>query len=369
MLEENKDGLQETTQEVKEETHCENIEHSQIDNESIKLTEQTVEEEVSINETTVNKELFIVKSTNEWIEQGKKTPIPRILFDKFWFENELCILFADTNLGKSILAVQIGNSISKGQAIPDFALGATKQKVVYFDFELSTKQFQIRYCDEWSSQDCYTFDENFVRIEFNPNMELPKKIKFEDYLIQELEKVIIDTESKIVIVDNITYLKDGTEKANDALPLMKKLKALKHKYDLSILALAHTPKRDLSKPLIKNDLQGSKMLMNLCDSSFAIGESHADKDLRYLKQIKQRNCEQAYNADNVVICEVDKSDNFLQFKFMGYGRELEHLKPQSNEDKIKKKQEAAALKTQGLSNSEIGRRVGVSEKTIRNWFK
>ncbi len=65
---------------------------------------------------------------------------------------------------------------------------------------------------------------------------------------------------------------------------MKELKTLKDKYGVSILALAHTPKRDMSKPLTINDLGGSKMLMNFCDSAFAIGASHKAKGIRYLKQ-------------------------------------------------------------------------------------
>jgi hypothetical protein len=147
------------------------------------------------------------------------------------------------------------------------------------------------------------------------------------------------------------------------------LKILKKQHDLSVLALAHTPKRDLSKKLGKNDLQGSRMLMNFCDSSFTIGESNLDVNLRYLKQIKVRNGEKIYTDDNVVICEVEKIDNFLQLKFVDYGREFEHLKEKSEDDKVKKKQAAAELKAQGLSNCEIARRIGKSEKTIRNWLR
>jgi hypothetical protein len=64
------------------------------------------------NEAKESKGLFTVKTASRWIEQAKTRPIPKMLFGEFWFEGELCILFADTNLGKSILAVQIGNSIS-----------------------------------------------------------------------------------------------------------------------------------------------------------------------------------------------------------------------------------------------------------------
>ena len=52
---------------------------------------------------------------------------------------------ATTNLGKSILAVQLGDSISRGVAIPGFRLEAAPQKVRYIDFELSDKQFEVRY--------------------------------------------------------------------------------------------------------------------------------------------------------------------------------------------------------------------------------
>jgi hypothetical protein len=62
------------------------------------------------NEAKEGKGLFTVKTASRWIEQAKTRPIPQMLFGELWFEGELCILFADTNLGKSILAVQIGNS-------------------------------------------------------------------------------------------------------------------------------------------------------------------------------------------------------------------------------------------------------------------
>jgi len=84
---------------------------------------------------------------------------------------------------------------------------------------------------------------------------------FEGFLNHSLEQALNETQAKILIIDNITYLKNETEKAKDALPLMKHLKSLKSKFRLSILALAHTPKRDLSKQITRNDLQGSKMLI------------------------------------------------------------------------------------------------------------
>lgn len=319
------------------------------------------------NEAKESKGLFTVKTASRWIEQAKTRPIPKMLFGEFWFEGELCILFADTNLGKSILAVQIGNSISKGEQIRGFKLETQKQPILYFDFELSDKQFENRYSIKFEQH--YNFDNNFIRVEINPDATIPENQTFEDYLNHSLERSITETGAKVLIIDNLTYLKNETEKAKDALPLMKHLKALKNKYGLSILSLAHTPKRDLSKPITRNDLQGSKMLINFCDSSFSIGESHSDKNLRYLKQIKQRNTEQIYDAENVCICQIDKPFNFLQFEFVNFGTEREHLKQHTEKDKENLNEKVNELKQQGRSLREIGAELGISHMKVSRILK
>ena len=315
------------------------------------------------NEAKESKGLFTVKTANRWIEQAKTRPIPQMLFNEFWFEGELCILFADTNLGKSILAVQIGNSISKGEQIRGFKLETPKQPILYFDFELGDKQFENRYSIKFEQH--YNFDNNFIRVEINPDATIPEAQTFEDYLNHSLERSITETGAKVLIIDNLTYLKNETEKAKDALPLMKHLKALKNKYGLSILALAHTPKRDLSKPITRNDLQGSKMLINFCDSSFSIGESHSDKNLRYLKQIKQRNTEQIYDAENVCVCQIDKPFNFLLFEFVNFGKEWEHLKQHTEKDKENLIERINELKQQNRSLREIGAELGISHQQVK----
>lgn len=313
------------------------------------------------------KSLFVGKTQNEWIEQAKARPNPKMLFGEFWCEGELCILFSDTNLGKSILAVQIANSISKGEAIKNFKLEVQKQKVLYFDFELSDKQIEARYSDNFTNH--YEFDSNFIRYEINQDAEIPEKQTFEEFLHESLKNAITETNARILIIDNITYLKNETEKAKDASALMKQLKELKKEYNLSILVLAHTPKRDLSKPITRNDLQGSKMLINFCDSAFSIGESHNDKNLRYLKQIKQRSTEQIYDAENVCTCQIVKTTNFLQFEFIKFSSEREHLKQFTEEDKKNLDERVKELKERGKSLREISVELCVSHMKVSRILK
>ena len=320
------------------------------------------------DEFNKNTGLFTIQTANSWIEQAKTRPIPKMLFSEFWYESEVCILFSDTNLGKSILAVQIANSISRGEHIPGFKLEADKQSVLYFDFELTEKQFQNRYAIDY--ENAYQFDDNLLRVEINPESDIPDELTFEKFLSNSLESLIIERKSKILVIDNLTYLRTETEKAKDALPLMKELKALKNKYHLSLLILAHTPKRDLSKPITRNDLQGSKMLINFCDSSFSIGESSTDKGVRYIKMIKARNTEIVYDAENVCVCQIAKPHNFLQFEFLDFGSELHHLKVVSEKEKEELEGQIAELiQTEpGISAYAIAKKLCKNENKF-NSFK
>lgn len=322
-------------------------------------------EKLEVKESSIG--LFTLMPANQWIEQAKNRPIPLMLFGELWHESEICILFADTNLGKSILAVQIGDSISKGKQIKGFKLTAEQQPVLYFDFELSDKQFENRYSINY--QEHYKFDANLKRIEINPDAEIPTTEGFETALYNSIEQSIISTSAKVLIIDNLTYLKSATETSRDALPLMKDLKRLKSKYKLSILCLAHTPKRNLTLPITRNDLQGSKMLINFCDSAFAIGESYNDKNLRYIKQIKQRNTEQIYDAENVITCQICKPSNFLHFEFLGFGTEKEHLKELSENDKNNKIEKVKQLSAEGKSQRQISLEIGLSLGAVNKYLK
>lgn len=320
--------------------------------------------EASLNTNNQEVDCLIIKPVNRWIDEAKNRPIPNMLCSEFWYENELCILFADTNLGKSIFAVQIADSISKGEAIDRFKLESKPKKVLYLDFELSDKQFEKRYSNNY--QEHYRFHPNFYRAELNTGAELPSNYKnLEEYVCHSITENILTNNIEVIIIDNLTFLNSDNEKAKDALVLMKFLIKIKKKYSVSILVLAHTPKRDESKPICKNDLSGSKMLMNFCDSAFAIGRSSVAHNFRYIKQIKQRNTEHVYHTENVIVCKIDQKHNFLGFEFLDYDSEYSHLKSYKTNDLEDRDTEMIGYIKDGKSNVEIGKLLGISEGAVR----
>lgn len=300
--------------------------------------------------------LFLVQTANNWIEEAKSMPVPKKLFSEFWYEGELCILFADTNLGKSILAVQIADAISRGQSMEGFAHEAERQKVLYLDFEMSAKQFENRYSADYSQH--YRFDDFLLRLELDANYL--SSDSFEDDLRVSIIETVQEHDARVLVIDNITYLTmQSTDTAREALPLMKMLKELKQAHGLSLLVLAHTPKRDGSRCITKNDLAGSRQLANFADSIFALGESYQDKSLRYLKQLKVRATEIRYDTEQVLVVEVSKPYNFLHFRYLGTGREVEHLRVPREGEAEELKGAIVRLKDEqpGLSNAEIARQL------------
>ncbi len=308
--------------------------------------------------------LLKTKTANDWMKQEFGKPAPRQLFGDFWLENELCILFADTNMGKSILAVQIAEALTKCSSFEPFYNQVDESlRVLYIDFEQSAKQFESRYI-RGPQFDSHLFSPNFFRSEFNAEADDGiASTNYEESISSAITGELTKTRARVLIIDNITYMCRGAQHAGVALPLMKNLKALKNKHGLSILVLAHTPKRKPGQPLTVNDLQGSKMLINFADSAFAIGQSHARHGLRYLKQIKQRSRQQRYGENNICLISQEKHINFLRYKFEGHAHEADHLQAQ-DQLKDEQRQQVLQLHAQGRSLRQIADELGIHFTTV-----
>ena len=292
--------------------------------------------------------MLSIKSANRTLTEASMTANPKQLYGEFWFEHEIGCLFADSNVGKSILAIQIAEDIAK-----------TGETVLYFDFELSEKQFQLRFTDEQGN--LHHFPSTLYRVQ--PDMNLIASIDepFEDALMRNIENVAVETKARILIIDNISILCMQMEKGEDSAALVQRLRTLKNKYGFSILIIAHTPKRNMSMPITQNDLAGSKKLFNFIDSCFAIGLSAQGGNMRYVKQVKVRNCEMRYGGDNVMVCHIEKVGTMVQFINMGTAPEHDHLRMVNREEQV---QEARLLSASGLSLRDIASRMGVSKSTV-----
>ena len=299
---------------------------------------------------------FNCRTANDCINDAKSQPIPKKLYYDLLIENEVTILVADTGIGKSIYSVQIAEEISK------------TNKVLYLDLELTDKQFQGRYSDDYKNE--YNFNDNFYRAVFKRRFEVPSHISYEAYFIKSLTELVELLDVRIIIIDNMTrLLNTDSDQARNAKPLMDSLNNLKFDYNLTLLCLEHTKKVDPSRPIHLNDLQGSKMKANFSDAIFTIGKSAKDKNLRYVKQLKVRQAENTFDEENVIVYQIEKKNSFLKFNFIEYGNEAEHLKQISESDRKDIIEKVKELQKQGKTQRDISQELGISLGAVNKYSK
>jgi KaiC/GvpD/RAD55 family RecA-like ATPase len=298
-----------------------------------------------------------LQTVNKALQDANQMPDPEFLYPVLVIENEFTILFADTGIGKTVFATQIGNHIA-----------GNGRKVLLLDLELSKKQFEKRYKD--ANGKLYNFSDNFYRIDFERLKEAPKEISYLDFFIQSLSNRIDESGIEVVILDNLTKLSAGsTDNAKDTIPILEALNKLKFEKQLTILALEHNKKVIANRPIELNDLQGSKMKSNLCDSVFTIGRHSIDKHLRYVKQVKVRSAELVYDTDNVLKCEITNNNGYLHFETIGYGNEYEFIKEATKDDREAIIEQVKELSQLGKSQRTISAELGISLGAVNKYLK
>jgi hypothetical protein len=266
----------------------------------------------------------------EVMKNAKKATTKSFLMGSFIKIEDVAILFSGPGNGKSILGVQMADAISKGMSLLNGILvnECGPLKVMYFDFELTLNDYKSRYLD--AAGDEYAFADNdfFRRVGNDDNNS-----KTFAEIARNMERILLHNielyHPKVVFIDNITAMSNGsTADAVVATKIMDLLIHLKKQHQLTVLVLAHTPKRyDLSKPLAQEDLAGSALIAAYADSIFAIGPSKMGSNVKYLKHLKIRTGVKIHDEHNVIQVAIEKEGAFLQLKTLEepFGRENDHL--------------------------------------------
>ena len=157
----------------------------------------------SVTKLDNNQTILMDLLANEWIQQAKKLPDPKPLFGSIWHQGEVAFLFSNTGKGKSILGVQLAESIASGIKI--LSMETTQQKTILFDFELSSKSFQRRYTNENNISHLYST--YFIRVEIDRSKSLESEDKsFEELIIESITYHIEKSKAEVIIIDNVTFL-------------------------------------------------------------------------------------------------------------------------------------------------------------------
>lgn len=308
---------------------------------------------------------FLMASPNDSTERLK----PHVyLFDEFWREGELALLFGES--GKTTLAVQIAEAISRGKPLSGEKMTAAAQTVLYLDLQMTADQFRARYIAESTdetgvlSQSEHSFSDNFKRVEMPEGVFVngPESAR---ELGESLEWLVKTTGSRVMIIDSITSFRGSGGGTTGELMILRELNRLKRKYGLSILVVLNREVRPGKNGLTVRDLGPSAILANFVDSVFALGHSGSRGPYRYIKQLRSCGGELTYDADHTPTFRMARDDRpFKFFEFLNYADEKRQLTACGDGIDYQNLVYAFLLRDDGVSIRDIADDLGLSKSKV-----
>lgn len=270
------------------------------------------------------------------------------LFDEFWREGEIALLFGGESSGKSILAMQIADSVAKGRGIGCLKMTAKRQKVLYVDLNTSERQFASRYGSTKLSANLF---------HYRPDSETNLSAMIERYV--ESEGI------RTIIVDSIEEMKRTLYGVRETLSFMRQMRVLSRRHNVSILVLATdhlTRDRDVTPDAIAE----YRLLCSAADGVSCIGNLTDKPATRFLLQLRTR-------AEKIVWGFQDSPEFTIERDGKDMPRAVfdERFSPEIDHVLKETLTEIARLRRDGVPYRDIARCVGLSKTRVhelhRRW--
>ena len=289
---------------------------------------------------------FHVEKMNKCIDDAHQLPPLVPLYPDIVLEGDLCIIFGQSGIGKTIFAMQIARHIAENG-----------KRLLYVDCEMTPRQLGNRY-------ETANFPPTFLRA------EMDREHPAEDVL-KGIEEVAAANHVEVVFIDNITALGQSLDRSADAGTLMASLNTLKKRYNWTLVVLNHIPKMySGNTPLSLSAMQGSAKINQLIDDAIGIAQSCIDSNLVYVKQCKWRNGELTMGADHVAVYERRKDEyGNLGFTLRGIATEQEHLSVESGNEREEMKARIRELSAKGMTQTAIAEQLGTSQSKVSRLLK
>lgn len=256
-------------------------------------------------------DLFEIRSAGECLKDATIDD-PKMLFGDLWFEGDVAVMFGESSVGKSILAVQIAEAVARGESIGAFENTTEPQTVLYLDLARTDAKFARLYMsepDDNGKRTRYDFSDNLLRPNLKHNVHLP---------VAKLAGLVQQTGAKVLIIDNLAFLQRYSVPRETAV-VMRELRKIRDRFGLSILLLMNGPRSVRYRGILAADIPSSTVVTSFADNIFAIGRSGSRSNERYIKHLKPGLEDLSYGEAHVPVFEISAvNGNFPSFTHKDY---------------------------------------------------
>ena len=298
-------------------------------------------------------EMCVPRKMNEVMAEAEgEWPSLQPLFDEFWREGELAVLFGAAGSGKSILAMQLAEALARGSGIDGFRMASGGRRVLYVDLQHADFQHRARYRDAGGKR--YSFSERLERIRPPADVE---------DIAAWLRTTLSARRFDVVVIDDLSSLRNTVDGTREVLKIMRDLKRLRDEMMVSILVIsdAADPR---GKWVSEADLGRSRVLSTAADSVFALGSCN-DGDRRIV-QTRSRNAPIVWNTLNAPGAGIRRlRSGLLAFEFDG------RFVPDLSPEQLELIRQVKRLYDGGMSYRAVGEALSISksraERLYRKW--
>jgi hypothetical protein len=313
-------------------------------------------ESISIDDIP-DEDLFEIRTAGECLKEVPAED-PKMLFGDLWFEGEIAVMYGESSVGKSILAVQIGDAITRGASIGPFDNTAGAQDVVYLDLARSGEKFALRYTsepDEKGIRTAYEFSDNLLRPNLKHNVHLP---------VAKIAGLVKQTGAKVLIIDNLAFMQRYSV-PRETTVVMRELRKIRDRFGLSILLLMNGPRAVRYRGIIAADIPCSTVVTSFADNVFALGRSGSRSTERYIKHLKSGFEDLSYGEAHVPTFEIKVvNGNFPSFIHTNYKSEPTIRSNDNDEWEWNLVRKIKELSDAGMSIRAIGQHLEMPRSTV-----
>ena len=289
------------------------------------------------------------------IISGLETGRPQMVFDEFWREGELALMFGEAGAGKSLLAMQLADMLAAGGDIPWFRMECPAGKTLYVDLSMSDRQFASRHSYRGKRG-----EDRAWQVSRRLYCDRPAD---ESELLEWLERQISTEKLRYVIIDDLSSVMRTCDGTRETVAMMRGLRRMCGRFGVSILVVMQSEAPKANAGVSERDLGRQRVLCRLADSVFAIGHHRRRAGYVYLAQMRSHSSKPTWTVNNAIQAKVREYRGTVHLQFEMKISEEERALINAVKD----------LRRKGLSFRDVAAKLKISKSRAhrldRHWYQ
>ena len=250
-------------------------------------------------------------SPSQFLTTFKELPIP--IVDSLLYEKDILGIAGGTNVGKSVLSLQLSTCMAMGVPFMNFKIPNPK-RVMHVQFELKDEGFagMIR---KVSGSILKKYPVEAELFETNLTFLSDGQLNVFTDKYESIEANLMHKEVDVLVIDNLYSSTGDVSKNEKVMEVLRKLMNLKHRYNISIVMVSHHKKMDMPAPIDVSQILGGSAYTNSLDFIAQIASAKRGDGVKVMKITKVRAHSKFHNVP-LAIKMINDEDEKLYFEYL-----------------------------------------------------